>query len=233
MLPTSLLLLILAWPAAANTEIVNFFGRENHDLSIQERDKLGWQRLSYPAHVEQLLFLTPAPVPEGSSWEAAFPVSSSQNLSHELWVILDLDSFSASALWDQHMYTLRLSWPAWSPVDFELKIHDSDGLAEHNMVPSHSASGPVTRSHYARIRAKNAGVHRNESYRQEGVPFYLTLEKLYFGFLPPSVVPTLLAIVVSLVPSYFAARQILRLLSNTIERSSHELRSTTEVNKDD
>jgi len=233
MLPTSLLLLTFAWPAIANTEIVNFYGGSHYDLSIEERDNLGWPRLPHPLRGDQLLSMTPAPVPEGTSWEIAFPQDDEQNLLYELWVTLDLDSFPTSALWESHMYALRLSWPAWSPVDFQLMIHDPSEMVPYQPRFSVDSSGPMTHTHYARIRAKNGGLHRNESYQQEDLQFHLALEKLHFGFLPPSVVPTLLVMIASLAPSYFAAQYILRRLSPITERSNHELRSTTESNKDD
>ncbi|KZT52908.1 hypothetical protein CALCODRAFT_69885 [Calocera cornea HHB12733] len=234
MLPLSLILLVLAWPVAANTEIVNFLGGEHEGILMAEGEHLQWPRLQYTAQANQVLTISPAPVPEGTPWEDVFPPDGERAfLLHELWVVLDLDTFPTSSFWDQQMYTLRLSWPAWSPVEFQLNVYDPDLLPRKLRGRSRHGNGQLTRNHFARIRAKNAGIHRNETFQQGQVKFALELEKLHFGFLPPSVMPALLVILASLVPSYAVARYILRILSPISERSSHELRNTTKSDKDD
>jgi len=116
---------------------------------------------------------------------------------YELWVVLDLDDVRWSTY---SMFTLRLSWPAFVPTEFDIALYTPAQLYIHlqDSEPPESKDSR-TRVRYGRIRLVDAGV-RNPAHPSFGmapdpVPFVLKLEQLYFGVLPPTVVPTLLLLV--------------------------------------
>ncbi|THH03789.1 hypothetical protein EW145_g6005 [Phellinidium pouzarii] len=114
---------------------------------------------------------------------------------HELWVRLDLDgdrdwdtsaSGGGMASWMHFgMYTLRLSWPAFYPTDFDIELYTPTELASHLQAfepelesnsrlnaktksesASASESEPVTsfrRTKYVRIRLVDTGVRTSTS----------------------------------------------------------------------
>ena len=136
---------------------------------------------------------------------------------HELWLSLNLDD-EEWKIFDK--FTLRLSWPAFvsiqlpflfditqgsdadtqHPTQITMDIYDPTSLATFATKDS-SSNMKKTRRKYARIQMVHSGVltpgivlDDNSRYN---VPFILTLEPLYLGILPKSVVPVVFAIVVA------------------------------------
>lgn len=137
---------------------------------------------------------------------------------HELWLSLNLDDEEWK---DFDKYTLRLSWPAFvsiqlsfylnitqgsdtdiqHPTQITMDIYDPSSLGTFATKDT-SSNTEKARRKYARIQMVHSGVltpgivlDDNSRYN---VPFILTLEPLYFGVLPKSVVPVVFAIVVAI-----------------------------------
>ncbi|KAK0464716.1 uncharacterized protein EV420DRAFT_1638258 [Desarmillaria tabescens] len=84
----------------------------------------------------------------------------------QLWINLDLSSKERTA------YTLRVSWAAYYPTNVFIDVVDEPARAH--------------------IRFVDAGVFTPGRTKQPSpVPFSIVLERLYFGLLPASVLPTL------------------------------------------
>jgi len=125
----------------------------------------------------------------------------------DLWLVLDFDAEE----WSGHKsFTLRISWPASHPFDFQLEAYTPQGYAlkaGHNvtLVPDLTPTHPETRSMYARIRPVNIGVlapwaqraislNQTLSRALEGygkVEFITILEPLRLGGVPETLLPTI------------------------------------------
>ncbi|KAF5385150.1 hypothetical protein D9615_001084 [Tricholomella constricta] len=155
---------------------------------------------------------------------------------HELWVLLDL-----TRDWSTHSsFTLRLSWPAPYPADFSIQIYDSEALLSRFGVkpeqPRHTSSAlhAGQRYRFAHIRLVDTGVltPTPKSYTDATkpaeaepipVPFILVLEPLYFGVLPPSVLPVLGFIALACVAAGLAVPKILDHLNSIAVQARKEL----------
>ncbi|KAF4573552.1 hypothetical protein EYR36_008070 [Pleurotus pulmonarius] len=218
------ILAILLPLVVANTEIVNFgldTGAEDAPAVLLPEFVSWWPTLRFESN-EGLWNITPAPVGTPMHSVRGPPFSaqtgSSDGLSskstpdspfsggeyqQELWLALDL---SAEAWKRYTKFTLRLSWPASSPADFDLRIYDAQGLRNalgDRVPPTHEQNVKVSpaRARYARVRAVSTGVFTPKSpssassKQRTSVPFALILEPLYFGVLPISLASTLLLMV--------------------------------------
>ncbi|KAJ7269262.1 hypothetical protein B0H12DRAFT_1094914 [Mycena haematopus] len=223
--PHSLLLLLLAALAHANTEINNFAASERTDApllrarswpTLRPRSTTRWALARAPYGTPLSAVCASGTSPPGSE-------SESERCPHELWLALDTpDTYGR--------WTLRLSWPASTPTDFRLDVLDPRAAAALHLIPP-EVGAPTTTRKYARIRAVDAGVRTpgalwtpnvyalfarafqnssvvsypdsdSEEDEDEKVHLILTLEPLLFGVLPETVVPVLLmaiAVVVLLI----------------------------------
>ncbi|KAG6911292.1 hypothetical protein DXG01_002131 [Tephrocybe rancida] len=230
-----LLALSLSLHVFANTEIVNFRASEYHNDGISFTNY--WAKLNY-THSEYEWALLPAPL--GTSM---LDVCSSKDSTvrsdpcpHELWLVLDL----ARAWTAYSSFTLRLSWPASYPADFSLQIFNHKSLSTHFGLPlgpsttsqaTHTpSSAPQTRLQYARIRLVDMGVLTPYPSHAASakptpipVPFILVIEPLYFGVLPPSVVPVLGYIVLVCLSAWMFVPTIIRYLNKLAEEARKEL----------
>ncbi|KAJ8508630.1 hypothetical protein ONZ45_g9125 [Pleurotus djamor] len=203
------------------------------------------QRLSLDSVVNEKLFaLPPAPfgTPLPSVCEAetdALPialVTSPFGCPHELWLVLNLTSNT----WERYnSYTLRLSWPASSPADFDIQIYDADMLRE--FLEKHprdtykeSSKKPYKtlgrRIKYARIRLVDVGVltpksnasSSSSSHVPGAVSFTLILEPLYLGVIPASLTPTLLLIMPVIAAAFFIVPRIWAYLEAIAQEARRE-----------
>ncbi|KAJ6601365.1 hypothetical protein DFH09DRAFT_561126 [Mycena vulgaris] len=175
--PCSLLLLLLAalGGVRANTEIQNFPASLRPSAPQLYLHAQGWPVVR--PRTTQAWTLAPSP-------------------AHELWLALSLDHDES----EHAKYTLRLSWAASSPTDFEITILDPSAAASVLLLPPAPAHdlGSVTlaRTKYARIRARDAGVRtpsRNATIPPPAtVTVIITLEPLLLGVLPATLLPFLL-----------------------------------------
>ncbi|KAJ8472800.1 hypothetical protein ONZ45_g16525 [Pleurotus djamor] len=212
MLTTLLWLLVLTWTAtisSANTEIRKFQVDAIDDpVSVVLPASVSqWLSLDFP-YSEKELTLLPArfgtflsSVCETKVDATKPTVNSPYGCPHELFLVLNLD---ANAWRKYDAYTLRLSWPASYPAEFDIQILSASMLSELlESNPNHTWHGNPqkvfkisTRTRYARIRVVDTGVvtpkRQLPSPLPSVVPFTLILEPLYLGFLPASVMPTLL-----------------------------------------
>ncbi|KAJ3506617.1 hypothetical protein NLJ89_g6773 [Agrocybe chaxingu] len=113
---------------------------------------------------------------------------------HELWIVLDLDQEEWKGF---NKFTLRVSWPAYHPTDFDLKIFDPIDLAPFSKISAAGISS-TTRRKYARIQAVHSGVLtpgvQLDDASRYTVPVHVILEPLHLGVLPASVIPVVIAI---------------------------------------
>ncbi|KAJ6520318.1 hypothetical protein C8R45DRAFT_56799 [Mycena sanguinolenta] len=208
--PRSLLLLLLATLIHGNTEITNFAASERTDVLLLRGR--GWPTLRPRSTTRWTLTRAPYGTPF-SAVCASSAESESERCPYELWLALDTPSTYGR-------WTLRISWPAYMPTDFELEVFDPRAAAALHLIPP-EVGAPTSTRKYARIRAVDAGVRtpgtrwipnvyallgrvfqngsldlNADSYLEEAeddeVHFILTLEPLILGVLPESVVPFLL-----------------------------------------
>ncbi|KAF7436138.1 hypothetical protein PC9H_002964 [Pleurotus ostreatus] len=208
----------------ANTEIVNFgldTGADDAPVVLLPEFVSWWPTLRFESN-QGLWNMTPAPVgtpmhsvrgppfseQTGSGGGVSSETTSDSPFSggeyhQELWLALDL---SAEAWKGYTKFTLRLSWPASSPADFDIRIYDGRSLRialGDRVEPTHEQNVKVSsaRVRYARVRAVSTGVFTpkspssTSSKQRTSVPFALILEPLYFGVLPISLTSTLLLMV--------------------------------------
>ncbi|KAJ4470916.1 hypothetical protein J3R30DRAFT_3710872 [Lentinula aciculospora] len=175
--------------ALANTEIINFEASGQIDVHVSGADK--WHVLSSGAN-EKPFNILPAPLETHMNSVCSSPqdlLSEVPNCPHEIWIKLDLNHED----WKSYKkFTLRISWPGSSPADFSISILNPQATA------SRFAGTPITppahtRVKFARIRIVDTGVISPLSgiTKVSSIPFVVTLEPLYFGVIPASVVPLL------------------------------------------
>ncbi|KAJ7597782.1 hypothetical protein C8J56DRAFT_1041955 [Mycena floridula] len=191
---------------AADTEIVNF------DTSTVGNFRfvppLDWQILS-PEAPEIRLSLAPAHLNTPIN-EVCWSTQGSDACPNELWVVLDVDQSN----WTSYKkFTLRLSWAASFPTHFSLEVLNAEDVAAL-FSESQTSSTSFSRTKYARIRAVNTGVRPASTNDVENkpvpVPFILTLEPLYFGFLPSSVLPIIIFLLPIIVISALSVNYVQR-----------------------
>ncbi|KAG6332195.1 hypothetical protein ID866_6897 [Astraeus odoratus] len=170
---------------------------------------------------------------------------------HEIWVVLDLDDTSWGR-YDHRAFTLRLSWPASTPADFLIDLYSPESvlalLSPHKQQISTEAvharsSSPsegsiattATYTKYARIRAVDSGVPTPEiqSGRQpdarssylavKPIAFILILERLYWGVLPASMVPTVFFLALVLLAAAMAVPWTIAYLDPFILQAREDL----------
>ncbi|KAF8346925.1 hypothetical protein F5887DRAFT_882384, partial [Amanita rubescens] len=149
---------------------------------------------------------------------------------HHLWTILDM----TGPRWSSHRsYMLRVSWPAMFPTAFTIDVYSSP-------------NNPHIK--YARIYAVVDGVftppnngthpflpHRTSSTPEHWdlVPFYLDLEPEYLGFLPESMIPVVITIILMSLFAYkFIVPSIDRYLQDLAEQARKEIASSN-IQKED
>ncbi|KAJ6623124.1 hypothetical protein B0H10DRAFT_1718127, partial [Mycena sp. CBHHK59/15] len=165
----------------ANTEITNFAASESADVALPQA--LQWHTAEW----------TVVPAPLHTPLDAVCPITTGgahHACVHELWLDLDLAHPNYA---HYTSFTLRLSWPAYTPTDFRLEILDPPAVAALLRLPP--STGAQTRRKYARIRAVDTGVLTPPAAPRAlnvTVAFVLTLEPLYLGVLPATLVPFLL-----------------------------------------
>ncbi|KAJ3008621.1 hypothetical protein NUW54_g3084 [Trametes sanguinea] len=182
----------------ANTEIVNFDASPVRNVELPE--VLDWFLVG-PSNSQLMLRVQPAPV-DTSITTLCEPVAGQTTIGkcgHEAWLRLDLDATPWSSY---SKFTLRISWPAMYPADFYIDLHSPASLAsllhaaDQDNNERESSATPPTRRKFARIRMIHAGVFTPSSSNRtiEAVPFIVTVEPLYLGVLPASLVPTVLVL---------------------------------------
>ncbi|KAH9830460.1 uncharacterized protein C8Q71DRAFT_366915 [Rhodofomes roseus] len=214
-----------AW---ANTEIVNFVAMEGSLTPSQAQAlQANWTVLSAAAP-EKLLRVPPAPL--GTPLADVCHPSHGASCSHELWLALRLDDPAWRAY---SRFTLRVSWPASSPADFDIQVKSAEAL--FNELQAGGLDNDFDALHtgrrmYARIRVVDAGVRvptadgSRERVTPEPVPFIVILEPLYFGMLPASVAPTVAFLVIVII---IAAFGIVPPVQRYLGRVADEVRQET------
>ncbi|PCH34334.1 hypothetical protein WOLCODRAFT_87422 [Wolfiporia cocos MD-104 SS10] len=213
----------------ANTEIVNFEVVRSSVISLPSQS-VNWTVLS-PEHPEKLLIIQPARL-RTPLQDVCTQYPSGSPCPHELWFILDLDD----APWQQYAkLTLRISWPASSPVDFSIEVDSPVSLLSTSTAQD-SGNGTTTRQMLARIRAVDTGVRTPSldvtinshtlELLAEPVSFIVIVEPLYLNVLPASV----LLIVLFLVPVIGVAAFIVAPFANDyLENIARQARAEIDV----
>ncbi|KIM35632.1 hypothetical protein M413DRAFT_347306 [Hebeloma cylindrosporum] len=192
-------LLVFLNAVKGNTEIVNFQAQEVLAVDLDFTD--AWPELNATSSSLQLnvtsarlgSMLPRAICGTLDQWQLGNP----QTCPHEVWLSLSVDDEG----WKHFdKFTLRLSWPAFHPTQITMDIYDPTSLGAFTTkgTSSNTTTMTKTRRRYARIQMVHTGVltpgivlDDNSRYN---VPFILTLEPLYFGVLPESVLPVVCAI---------------------------------------
>ncbi|KZT73439.1 hypothetical protein DAEQUDRAFT_808522 [Daedalea quercina L-15889] len=211
----------------ANTEIMNFAAVEGTLASALLSATANWAELSVVAP-EKPFRVPPAPL--GTPLADVCQESPGAPCSHELWLVLRLDDPAWIAY---SRFTLRISWPASSPADFDIEVKSAETLfseLQKGAPGSGADSLPTGRRMYARIRVVDTGVRTptaDESHEHatpEPVPFIVMLEPLYLGVLPASVLPTVvfLALIV-IVAAFGVVPSVQRYLCAVADEASKEI----------
>ncbi|KAI8981314.1 hypothetical protein BD414DRAFT_492297 [Trametes punicea] len=222
--------------ALANTEIVNFEASYSPDVFVPQG--LDWPVLG-PSNPETLLRVLPAPLdtPVSVVCEPIFEQSLGK-CDHEAWLRFDLDS----PAWASYSkFTLRISWPAMHPADFFIELYSPDALvaiADGAQGPGNSCTSDarLIRQKFARIRLVHGGVFtpslENRHRTIEPVPFIVVVEPLYLGFLPASLVPTLIFLSgLVMVTGYVVVPRVNKLLFAVAEEVRAETSAVEERRK--
>ncbi|KAI5118261.1 hypothetical protein M0805_008195 [Coniferiporia weirii] len=253
LLPVPILGLLLALPcASANTEIRNFHASASvfplPHVGVSEVTA-AWPVLNASTSASTRAFAV-VPAPLGTLLRdvcGPMRVADAEGSPHELWVRLDLDD----APWARfEHFTLRVSWPAFYPTEFDIALYTPTALLSHlqallNTISSDPdpdlepklKSSSMTRVQYARIRLVDTGVRPplpplsspsstkppRAHADADPVPFTLTLEPLLLGVLPSSLLPTLLLLVPALAAAALALPPTLRALEGVVVQARKEL----------
>ncbi|KAI0640211.1 hypothetical protein C8Q77DRAFT_1186259 [Trametes polyzona] len=195
----ALILVFCARRALANTEIVNFQASLSPNTAVAQASE--WPVVDSTSSTLHLRVL-PAPLDTPATRicepSAKHPA---QPCPHETWLNIDLDD----DLWSTYsVFTLRISWPASNPARFYIDMYSPDTLrgvlddTKHTPTP-HTTEGAYTRRKYARIRLVDEGVltptTANGNRTVEPVSFLVTVEPMYLGVVPASLLPTILFLV--------------------------------------
>ncbi|KAL0068490.1 hypothetical protein AAF712_004568 [Marasmius tenuissimus] len=223
MLPTMFFLASLAISSFANTEIVNF---DASSKGIEVALEIDWPAL-HPRDHERILQVNSTAdkqtrVSEGGPCTVLEGLGPCQN---EVWLKLALDEGEWQSF---SKFTLRVSWPANYPTDFSIDVFSPEAVASYfHLQPSESNStmNVPTRVKYARITALHTGVivPAMSHIQPKLVPFVVTLEGLYFGVLPESVVPIVLCLAVVLLGLYFIVPKVVRGVERVAQDARLEL----------
>ncbi|KAJ3739779.1 hypothetical protein DFH05DRAFT_1406710 [Lentinula detonsa] len=185
----------------ANTEIVNFEASEQRGAHVAGAHD--WHVLS-PGANEKPFTVLPAPLGTRMNSVCSAPqdlLSKTPDCAHEVWIKLDLDY----ANWKPYTkFTLRISWPGSSPADFGINILNPEATSSR-FTGTPMTPPALTRVKFARIRVLDTGVISPLSGVTEvrPVPFIVTLEPLYLGVIPASIIPFLWTLLPVLVISAF------------------------------
>ncbi|KAF9653944.1 hypothetical protein BDM02DRAFT_3107109 [Thelephora ganbajun] len=199
LLLTSFLIQVIS--SSANTEIINLIPSPNPRIPALDSISSNWPVLT-PAGGQNERRWTMTHVPREGDTEGC--IRKREWCEDDLWLVLDFDAEEWSAY---RGFTLRISWPASHPFDFQLEGYTPQGYAlkaGHNvneLPPTH----PKTRNMYARIRPINTGVlapwaqraialnrTHSQAMRDYGkVEFITILEPLRFGGVPETLLPTI------------------------------------------
>ncbi|KAI0830860.1 hypothetical protein BC628DRAFT_909015 [Trametes gibbosa] len=179
-----------------NTEIVNFAASLSLNTPVAQASE--WRVLA-PTNPQTLLHVLPAPL-GASIVDVCEPATfeSPWACPHEAWLAVHLNE----PPWSSYsMFTLRISWPASYPTNFFIDLYtpNSLGTPVHdttNIQSRGALDASSTRTKFARIRLVNEGVltpsRANQNRTIGPIPFFVTVEPLYLGVVPASLVPTLL-----------------------------------------
>ncbi|KAF8594153.1 hypothetical protein BDV93DRAFT_549305 [Ceratobasidium sp. AG-I] len=221
------LVLSLLGNSFANTEIINFSTVLSPDRIIDASAfNVSWNELDTQSGTRQFsLALAPYKTP----WSE---ICASNGCAHEMFFKLGTETKVGK-------YSLRISWPASIPADFDMEVFTPSEL--HDLLSSRansthqSHSDAQTQTTYARIRARDAGVQSplitEESQRRQIfkpliplpqdppiVIFHLILDPLIFSVLPRSVVPILGWLGGAIVLGFWAVKPVTRLLERVAMR---------------
>jgi len=128
---------------------------------------------------------------------------------------------------------LRVSWPAMFPTAFTIDVYSSSNDPRLKYARTYAVVDGV-------FTPPNDGTHpflphRTASIpeRWDPVPFYLDLEPEYLGFLPESMIPVAISIILISIFAYtFIVPPINRYLESLAEQARKEMRSN-DVRKED
>ncbi|KIK71606.1 hypothetical protein GYMLUDRAFT_341290 [Collybiopsis luxurians FD-317 M1] len=222
-LPISLLLLCYAALSFANTEIVNFDASNQVNAYVDGADT--WPILR-PGANEKPFSVMPAPLgtpPKGICSSPHDLLSKTPNCPHEIWIKLDMDDASWKSF---SKFTLRISWPGSvsSPADFHINILNPETTATRfSGAPTTPSS--LTRVKYARIRVLDTGVISPLSGFTEVPPvrFIVTLEPLYFGIVPATLIPFLWVLLPAIAVSILAVPYVNAYLQQVAVAAKREM----------
>ncbi|KAL5533649.1 hypothetical protein ACEPAG_109 [Sanghuangporus baumii] len=257
-----LFLVVFVSFATGNTEIRNFeastsrHGPQDSNLSqVTSLRSIIRSQLHAELHElnvtrnEQSFGVAPAPLgtPLQSVCESQSGVPG-QRCPNELWLELDLSSEE----WVHYdRFTIRLSWPAFYPTDFDIQLlYPGDLMAymysrfgvrdrsfeENNILSEENAPDP-SRTMFARVRLVDTGVRPplrskpdellTPDYADQRtfdvVPFNIIVEPLLLGILPATVVPTIIFSIPLLVLAWFAYPHAVRYLEDIASEAKKEL----------
>ncbi|KAJ3513242.1 hypothetical protein NLJ89_g3059 [Agrocybe chaxingu] len=219
-----------------NTEIINFSVADNQALVLPFTSS--WPVLD-PSTPFTIHNVSSAPLgtklPQGicATLDNRDSDGNTSSCPHELWIVLDLDQGKWKGFTN---FTLRLSWPAYHPTDFHLKIFDPANLVPSFRVSSPGISIPVRRK-YARIQAVHSGVLtpgvRLDNASRYTVPVHVILEPLYLGVLPTSVIPMVMAVLGVIAVGLPVSRKINDYLQAIVKDADEEAKRTAAARKKD
>ncbi|KAH8110689.1 hypothetical protein DFH11DRAFT_1880510 [Phellopilus nigrolimitatus] len=245
-----LLALCQSTPAAANTEIRNFFAPAPAPALAALPPRAPQMHALNATHSERAFAVRPAPlftplhaVCARSAAGAEAEAEADTPCAHELWLALALDGGGAPPWARARAFTLRVAWPAFYPTAVDIALYTPAALAAH-FQGAHPAAAPpdpdsdpgaggaspaATRTTYARIRLADTGV-RNPSLPHAGagagappVPFTATLEPLHAGVLPATLLPALALLAPVLAGAALALPPLARAFAAVAREARREL----------
>ncbi|KAG8796714.1 hypothetical protein FRC12_005808 [Ceratobasidium sp. 428] len=246
-------LITCAGIACGNTEIINFTSLSSPAVDVETKlTGVSWEKLDVESGTRQFE-LTLAPYRQ--AWSN---VCEAEICEHEVFVKLELGEDRTngfSILKQRPRYSLRISWPASTPVDFDVKAYTpaelhallssrSPGNSNDQSYSSSSPSSGQTRVMYAHIRARDAGVrappHRAWHFlpplilppsNPPTVSFHLVLDPLLLGFIPKSVMPTVWMLLAAVVIGVCLAGRLTTYLETIAVKANKQIRESKIADK--
>lgn len=212
-----LVLLFLAAPTYANTEIVNFSRSSLIPAGIEPT----WSTRAQVGHAAQLILEPAAEASDAHCCTEDMPAAPTSKRSHSLWLSYDMDRQNFDA------YTIRLSWPASHPTEFRIRPYEG---CENS---AKSGCDDDANLLYVHVTAVTTGVRPYSalSIASEAVPFHILLEPLRLSVVPASLIPFLFLLVFVVVLAYFSFRRVIPHFEHMSTQARHELLAAIPTDK--
>ncbi|KAG9029213.1 hypothetical protein FRB95_005583 [Tulasnella sp. JGI-2019a] len=206
-------LLCLSLLARADTEVIQFDlaspPTPNSKLKVPKRNTHVIRPSGKP--LELSVPIISSSESDGAKWSLRCDDDQGLDCLFDSWTVVNFeeDGFEKGLIWPGR-FMARVSWPASHPVRIDLSVHMLEPMSDQHS--SHATDENIVGAFQQAIliRVTNQGVFlpqmtstnnsSTNTSRPQHVPLLLTVEPLLLGAIPPSTVPTVVAIFLLIIP---------------------------------